>query len=246
MVTEFSHEQYAQAYPDGIESHWWNRARSWVILRLLRRYCAASVVVVEVGCGRGVEVRSLRDAGVAAHGVELAPVQALSCVAEFVFTNTDACTLEKSIRESATVLMLLDVLEHLPHPEQFLQQLLEHYPKVTRVIVTVPARQELWSNYDEYYGHHRRYSLNALDELGRNALLEPLATGYFFQWVYLPARILNVLRCKRAVKIVPPGARTRWLHSFVAKVCQLEHVVLPSGLPGTSAFGVFARQKKTD
>lgn len=246
MATEFSGEQYALAYPDGIENHWWNRARGWVILRLLRRHCDEASTVVEVGCGRGIEVKSLRDAGVAAHGVELAPVPPLAAVSSWVATNTDACALDADIRNSAKVLMLLDVLEHLPEPAAFLQQLLESYPNVTRVIVTVPARQELWSNYDDYYGHHCRYTLDTLNELGDRAGLLPLATGYFFQLLYLPLIALALLGRTRTTRLAPPQASTRWLHGLIAGVCKLEHLVLPSAVPGTSAFGVFALKKRSE
>lgn len=243
MATEFSNDQYSLAYPDGIEYHWWNRARSWVILRLLRRYCGTQGLVVEVGCGRGVEVQALRRAGVSAQGVELAAVPPLPSVAEWVATGTDAGDLPAAVRESARVLMLLDVLEHLPQPARFLQQLLADYPNVTAVVVTVPARQELWSNYDEFYGHQCRYSLAQLQALGEEAGCETLTAGYFFHLLYLPARLFSLLGRERATRIVPPSRGTRWLHGLVAKVCQCEHVLLPKKTPGSSAYAVFGVQR---
>ena len=240
MSTEFSQDQYALAYPEGIEHHWWNRARSWIILRLLKLYAQPNDTVLEVGCGRGVEVLSLRKAGIAIHGVELAPVPPLDQVADCVETGTDAVEVASSLRKDTRVLMLLDVLEHLPDPAAFIQHLLSHYPNVTTVIVTVPARQELWSNYDEFYGHQCRYTLEALRQLGGDAGLDTVSTGYFFQLLYPPARLLSLLRRDRATQIRPPSPALRAAHRLVAAVFKLEHALMPKSVRGSSAYSVFA------
>lgn len=240
MPTEFSDNQYALAYPDGIEHHWWNRARSWIILRLLARYTDIESPVVEVGCGRGVEVLSLAGAGVDIRGVELALVSPLPQVSDRVHAGVDARELPQAERDAARTLLLLDVIEHLPEPAEFLRDLLQHYPQVATVIVTVPARQELWSNYDEFYGHQRRYSLDELREFGLASGLESVRAGYFFQSLYLPARLLGLIGRDRGTQIIPPSKSMRWLHHLIAAVFKLEHSLLPRSLPGSSAYAVFA------
>lgn len=240
MSTEFSHDQYALAYPDGVEHHWWNRARSWIILRLLKLYSRPGDAVMEVGCGRGVEVMSLQRAGMAIHGVELAPVAPLAPVAECVATGMDAKDVSASLRAETRVLLLLDVLEHIPEPASFLRQLLAHYANVTTVIVTVPARQELWSNYDEFYGHQCRYSIESLRALGDEAGLSTVSTGYFFQMLYPPARLLSLLGRDRGLEIRPPSRAMRGLHGLLAGLFQLEHALMPRRVRGSSAYGVFA------
>lgn len=239
MASEFSREQYSHAYPDGVENHWWNRSRCWLILKLLHRFCGQSPLVVDVGCGRGLEVQALRAAGVITHGVELAAVQPVANVAAWVTTGTDASDLDPELRAQANVLLLLDVLEHLEEPEAFLRQLLDHYPNVARIVVTVPARAELWSNYDEFYGHQCRYSLEGLKSLGSGAGLGCKAVGYFFQLLYPPARLLALLGKDRAIDIVPPTANKRWLHGVIARFFHAGHLLLPHQLRGSSAYAVF-------
>ena len=62
--TEYSDAQYLANYPDGIEHYWWTRARNQVVQRLIRGLPQTAGRVIEIGCGRGVVVDSLRDSGI--------------------------------------------------------------------------------------------------------------------------------------------------------------------------------------
>ena len=240
MTTSFNEEQYDLAYPDGIEFHWWNRYRSGLIARLCRGAVPEDARLLEVGCGRGGEVRALRGYGFNARGVELAPVPPLPPVTEFVDSDQDATTLPEEQRAGVTAILLLDVIEHLPEPGQFLAALEAAYPDLTTVIVTVPARGELWSNYDEFYGHYRRYTLPMLGELADELGWSRQESGYFFQLLYLPMRLLSALGVKRATSIAAPSTRARWLHALVAGYHRLEGLLLPGAVPGTRAYAVFS------
>ena len=238
MSTSFNEEQYDLAYPDGIEFHWWNRYRSGLIARLCRSAVPDGAHMLEVGCGRGGEVRALRASGFDVRGVELAPVPPLPPVTEFVDSDQDATTLPKEKRAGVTAILLLDVIEHLPEPDQFLDALQCAYPDLATVIVTVPARRELWSNYDEFYGHYRRYTLPMLGELADELGWSRERSGYFFQLLYLPMRLMSALGVQRATSITAPAAGARWLHALVAGYHRLEEWLLPGALPGTSAYAV--------
>lgn len=247
MKTEFSHDQYALAYPQGVEYHWWNRARSSLIAQLVQANTVAGDAgnkVVEVGCGRGLEVKALLREGIDAVGVELAPVEALPEVAQNIFTGTDACELPDTIRMQATTLLLLDVLEHLPEPQAFLESLSISFPNLDVVIVTVPAGPELWSNYDEFYGHQRRYTRAKLNTLAADVGWRAQRVGYFFHLLYLPTRLLSLMGVSRGTKISAPKPGMRWLHAIVAGVCRLEFLLLPESFKGTSAFAVYRTDRK--
>ena len=239
MTTSFNEEQYDLAYPDGIEFHWWNRYRSGLIARLCRGAVPEDARLLEVGCGRGGEVRALRGNGFNARGVELAPVPPLPPVTEFVDSDQDATTLPEEQRVGVAAILLLDVIEHLPEPATFLGELQQVYPDLETVIVTVPARRELWSNYDEFYGHYRRYSLPMLGELADELGWSRVRSGYFFQLLYLPMRIMSALKVERSTSIAAPAAGARWLHALVSAYHRLEEWLLPGALPGTSAYAVF-------
>lgn len=232
MDTQYSAEQYAENYPEGIEHYWWTRARNIVIHRLLRSVQPRRVI--EVGCGRGVVVDYLRQRGLDCEGVELARVSALPRVADVVRTGTDAFAL--SGRERFDTLMLLDVLEHLPEPEQFVQQLLMAYPNAQTVLVTVPARPELWSNYDEHFGHFRRYTADTLRLAMEQSGLSVSSLGYFFHSLYPLARMAGK---QRKVEVsAPTGPVLRAAHWLVAQAFAFEAKAAPSALPGTSLYAV--------
>lgn len=237
--TAFSAEQYAAAYPDGIERHWWTAARTRLVAACIARCAGRDATVLEVGCGRGVAVRGLTALGVRCFGVELADVVPLPEVEGIVTTAANALDLSEAIRSRYDTVLLLDVIEHLSDPEAFLRDLEAGFPSLARVIVTVPARREIWSNYDEYYGHRRRYDLNDLHELANRLGWETRLSQYFFHVLYPPAWVMKKFGVRRAVRIVAPtGWRSR-IHALVAHAMALESRVLPGSWRGSSAIACF-------
>ena len=165
MSTAYSKLQYESNYPPGVEFHWWNLARSRIVSTIVKEENSAQAVFLDVGCGKGLAVKELRDAGIEAFGVELAEVSPLEAVRQFVHSGIDAVHLPLEQRNRVTGILLLDVIEHLPEPVVFLNALQQNFPNLSVVVVTVPACQELWSNYDIFYGHYRRYSTEMLQHL---------------------------------------------------------------------------------
>jgi SAM-dependent methyltransferase len=196
-------------------------------------------VVLDVGCGRGLTVDFLRKTGVDCHGVERADVQPLPDVRPFVFTSQDAVELAEDFRRRVTVVLLLDVVEHLPAPEAFLASCVAHFPSLARLILTVPARPELWSNYDVFYGHVRRYDRASLQALVRPVASRGSAAGYFFHALYPVVRARLAVASERPLAHQAP--RWRWPHRVAAGLFDLEQRLLPAGWYGTSLWGVADR-----
>jgi SAM-dependent methyltransferase len=213
-------------------------ARNAIVGRLVAG-APPSPVVLDVGCGRGLTVDFLRKAGVDCHGVELADVQPLSDVRPFVFTAQDAFALPEDLRRRVTVVLLLDVVEHLPAPEAFLADCVLHFPSLSRLILTVPARPELWSNYDDFYGHVRRYDRGALETLIRPVGTRDAAAGYFFHALYPVMRAQLAAAAERPLAHQAP--RWRWPHRVAARLFDLEERLLPARWYGTSLWGVADR-----
>lgn len=239
MTTTFSARQYELAYPDGIESHWWTMARSRIVAEAITHYATKYAPVLEIGCGRGAAVDNLRRLGVEAFGCELAAVHAMPEVADYVKTAIDATALPAEERQRYHVLLLLDVIEHLPEPAEFICSLAAAFPRAGLLIVTVPAAQELWSNYDEFYGHQRRYSLTMLAQLAARLNSQLLYGSYFFHALYLPARLLTLVGKNRRTKIAAPRSSQLWLHRMMALAMRLEYTLLPKSVKGTSAIACF-------
>lgn len=246
MKTEFSTDQYDNAYPDGIEFHWWSQARDNIVLNAVNSFSGPDTAVLEVGCGRGTVVASLRDKGIECCGVELAEVQPVSAAEPYVRTGTNATELPFEERQHYDTILLLDVVEHIAEPVPFLHELADAFPNVTRVIITVPARQEIWSNYDEYYGHYRRYTVEMLDDLSTDLGWALPRKSYFFHLVYFPAWILAKLKKNRETRIVPPQGMARLIHRLVSYAMLFDYHLLPRRMAGTSVMGCFQPRKRGD
>lgn len=232
MTTAFNQTEFDLAYPDGVEHNYWSVARNAILHSTISSAKLDQVKWIEVGCGRGQVVKYLRSRGIDTTGVELADVKPLAGIETHALTNTDASTLPGKERFQA--MMLLDVIEHIEDPKAFVRFLLGHYPNVRHLLVTVPARQEIWSNYDEFYGHFRRYSLQSLDKEVRDMGLVPARLHYFFHALYPVGRAVMALSGNRELKVSAPRGWERLLHRLIGSAFALESRIVPGNFAGTS------------
>ena len=239
MESRFEAEQYELAYPDGAEHHWWHVARNAIVFDVCERRGASRGHVLDVGCGRGIVVRSLRERSVQCNGVELGPAKPLAGAEHFIRVDTNALDLPLVEREQTTTILLLDVIEHVPDPIALLRKLIDAFSNVENVIVTVPARPELWSNHDEFYGHHMRYTMSAIAQLADALQARCAWRGYFFRPLYPVLWLSARLKLRRNVALTAPPAWTRWIHRIVAAALVAEYRILPRGLAGTSIIAAF-------
>jgi SAM-dependent methyltransferase len=231
-ATHFNHRQYSEAYPPGVEDTYWHIARNRIIERNLRAANAARVL--DIGCGRGILVEYLGLRGIYADGVELANAPVPRSLAGRVHVGMAAQQLPKRLRETYDSLVIADVIEHIPEPTAFLRELQTSFPAVRTVVVTVPARKELWSNYDDYFGHYRRYDLKDLRSALEAAGLRVEHLSYMFRSLYLPLRIILKLRGKRSVRI-SGTARPTPTHYLLGRLIELDYCCIPNFIYGTSA-----------
>ena len=189
--TEFSGDEYDEAYPSGYELHFWHRARSAIVKDCVRAFCKKGDTVLEIGAGRGHYVRVLRADGFEAYGCDLGNPRVHDDARAFVFAGTDFAYLDVDLRRRATAVLLLDVLEHIEDPTDFIASIFLALPALNVLIITVPARQELWSNYDEHYRHFLRYDIGKFREIALRSHLSIKFWSYVFHALYVPAWILK-------------------------------------------------------
>jgi SAM-dependent methyltransferase len=239
-ATSYQPDQYADNYPTGIEQHWWVKARCEIIRKSVTALPAARVL--DVGCGPGLVVAHLRQHGIDCWGCELGVPDVREGARDFVRTGTDAQELEPELRQSVGIILLLDVLEHLPDPRTFLFNLIGAYPALHGIIATVPARMELWTAWDDRYGHFLRYDRCRLTELYNGSGIDITWMRYIFQSVY-PALFLASRMRTRGTSIKAP--RSLWPHTILAKWFVLESSVPGLGaVPGSSLIAVGVPRRK--
>ena len=242
-TTEFDHDQFDEAYPPGIERSWWSLARNQVITRAFARHVHQGKRVLEVGCGTGIVTSHLRSRGWDVIGADLGRPAAGVRDPEHVMLGTNALELPAEMRERFTVLGLFDVMEHLADAPAFLSSLLAAFPKAQQVVVTVPARQELWTSFDDHYGHFRRYDRAMLrNELSQAGLVAD-EVGYFFHGVHPAISLNNMIRGrKRNIRFTAPAPGiASTMNAAIAAAFVAEAHILPASWPGSSIIAVAHR-----
>lgn len=240
--TEFDDEQHDNAYPPGIEALYWHRARNRIVHRKLGRHLGVTDSVLEVGCGSGVVVAYLRAQGIACEGVDLALRANVVPGAEgHVQYGVDAFDLAPHRRASTTVLLLLDVLEHLRQPGEFLEKCDKAFPSAHHLFVTLPARPEVWSSYDDYYAHYARYTLESLSDLAVPRAFRLCDSGYFFHALYWAARAQQLVSTSRSVRAHAPSFRR--LHDVVGRAFDWEERIAPRTTRGLSLYATYERDR---
>jgi len=235
--TDFTSEQFDAIYPIGIENHYWSKFRNKIVAKFIRKYRTVGNIL-EIGCGRGVVVDYLINHGIDLCGVELADVYPLSAVKDKIWTNRDAKDLPTDYCDQVETILLLDVIEHLSEPEVFLQQLKEQFKKLKTIIITVPAREELFSNYDDFNGHFRRYDLEMLKNTAADIQAKIVYQTYLYHILYLPTRIVLSLLGKRATNIKSPKGAMLIPHAIIAKCLYLDYLFFPKKWKGTSIISI--------
>ena len=239
--TEFDRDQFDEAYPPGIERSWWNLARNHVIRRAFTQHVPADAKVLEVGCGPGIVTAHLRSAAWDVTGVDLGSPLARGVLAgDHLMLGTNALELPAGVRDRFTALALFDVIEHVSDAPSFLTALMKAFPNVRQVVVTVPARQELWTSFDDHYGHFRRYDRRMLRMEFAAVGLHPERIDYFFHGLYPAIAINNVFRGRtRAIRFDPPRPGFQsWIHAVIASAFAAESRLFPGSWVGSSILGI--------
>lgn len=108
---------------------------------------------------------------------------------------------ERNLEANVDLVLLLDVIEHVPDDVVFLQELVQSskISAETLFLITVPAYQALFCSHDVFLGHYRRYNNQLLKQNVSKAGLQVKEIGYFFSFLLLP-RYLQVAIEKRKRK----------------------------------------------
>ena len=232
----YTAEQYSRNFPDGYENHYWPLARNMIVARKLRVFFKRSDVLLDVGCGRGIVLAYLRARGWDCCGCDISTPPLLPGCEPFVAVGTRPVDLPQETRERTSGLLFCDLLEHLEDPKRMLVTCRETFPRLRRVLATVPARRELWSNYDDCYGHHKRYDLPATRALFEEAGYTVLHLAYFFHAIYLPMRLLLAWTGARCEQMRAPERPA--LHALLARGFSLEEKLVPGSWFGGSVIAV--------
>ena len=195
------------------QRHWWFTARRQIMTRLVHELVppgrATEVdkatdpnkthTVLDIGCGTGANIAAMaqeyRAIGVDTSKYAIEHARQLAPRVEFHCTSDQARLAE--LVNQASVITIMDVLEHVPDDYAMLSQLLHAARPNTHFLLTVPANLSLWSKHDEVFGHYRRYDANRLESVWSGLDVECRLLSYFNARLYPIVRSIRQRKKKK-------------------------------------------------
>jgi len=146
--------------------YWWFVARRRLVSSLIRKYVLnlpETSSYLDVGCGCGTALDEIRQESAQSVGMDISPI-ALAIARSRIVTPLvagDAWTLPFA-DGSFDLVTYLDVLEHVRHDLDCIEECRRVLRPGGYIVVSAPAMDFLWSEHDEALHHLRRYSRRAL------------------------------------------------------------------------------------
>ncbi len=163
------------------ESHWFFVGRRRILSRLLDESLGEldSPQILDIGCGTGATMGFLERYGQVT-GIDVSAKAIRYCQAQdrSRLCLADGASLPFADR-SFDLVTALDLLEHLPQEARGLQDMWRVLKTGGRMILFVPAFMFLWSDFDRFSGHHRRYTRRELRRRVEEAGFDVVKISYF-------------------------------------------------------------------
>jgi SAM-dependent methyltransferase len=142
-----------------VRRHPWWLARARLALAVLRAQgIAPPAPVFDIGCGWGVNLQALEQAGYRATGLDISrQILALIDRPDRRLVEVDLNQPSGAAHELCAGALLLDVMEHLDDDRGALQRIAPLVQPGGTLVVSVPALPDLFSEFDQIQGHRRRY-----------------------------------------------------------------------------------------
>jgi len=165
--------------------HPWWRARAKLALAILNEAgIHPPARVLDAGCGSGILLDSLEQCGYQVSGLDIAR-KSLERIdrPDRRLIEADLTRCEPPESESFDAILLLDVLEHLDDEKVVLRTLGRVLKPGGLAVISVPARPDLFSEFDEIQGHRRRYVPESLESAFRDTGLKVERLMWWGSWL---------------------------------------------------------------
>jgi SAM-dependent methyltransferase len=180
------------------QSYWWFVGKQFLVREqvkalFLNRGTVARIL--DIGSGTGIILKTLGEFG-QTFGMEMSR-EAIQFLKNRNLKRLVCSDAEQALpfkNESFALVTCLDVLEHLDHDKELIEEMLRICEEGGHVLVTVPAFNRLWSPHDSVLHHRRRYTRTRL--LGRLSGLkgQVLKASYYNFMLSLPILAVRKLR----------------------------------------------------
>jgi len=235
-----------------VQRHPWETSRVRAMATVLGDSLHEGMRILDIGCGDSYLCRALfsrvSDRWITAVDINLTreQIERLQNAASGI-TYLTQLPPEGSCFD---LTLLLDVVEHVQDDQQFLAEIVErHVPGRGRVLVAVPAFEQLFSSHDRFLGHYRRYRLKTVEKLARAAGLEVISSGYLFGCLLLPKLVLyKILQISKSTDGIGCWSRGPTVTAIIEKLLHLDTCLMITAakagvkLPGLTAWVLCEKQ----
>jgi SAM-dependent methyltransferase len=213
---------YAQGYARLYRQHFWWRARERLLLDVLDASpFPRGGDVLDIGCGDGLFFDRLARYG-RVQGVESDATLVSAGGPHRSVIHVGPFDARYAPTERFSLIVALDVLEHLDEPEQALRHALSLLRPDGALVLTLPAFDLLWSHHDELNQHRMRYTRARFARLAEQAGMRVDRLQYVFHWLFL-AKLASGLRERLSPNSAEPVRVPHALFNVVAYgLCRLE------------------------
>lgn len=161
--------------------HWWFVGRRRILTALIERFRpkAGPMRILEIGCGTGSNIAMLQQFGTV-DAVEPDDQARAFAVRRTGLAIKGGYLPDVPLQDGYyDLIVLLDVLEHIPDDEGALIALRPKLAPGGRLLLAVPAMPSLWSGHDVAHHHQRRYTARMLEAVVGAAGYSKLHRGAF-------------------------------------------------------------------
>lgn len=228
-------------YEIALEDHFWMQWRFFVFKNLLKKAEISlkhQLNVLEIGCGKGVFLKQMEQNSFwNIDGADInweALNDSVAKRSRLLFYNI----MEKrsEYKHAYDMVILMDVLEHIEKPGEFLEACFFHIRPGGIFIINTPALPSMYSVYDERMGHFRRYNNKKLLQEFEIVEIDKVVTIHW-GFTLLPFLFLRKLLISKDAKrkdivkkgFAPPGRLSHTVLKFFMRLELLFFKNLPIG-----------------
>jgi SAM-dependent methyltransferase len=190
-----------------IARHPWETARAAFFCTVVRgaHDRGRPLRVLDVGAGDGFVASSLLEQLPAGSTIECHDANYSDDVLRQLQAEAPALTFRRQPPEGRfDLIVLLDVLEHVPDDVQFLSRFVSTLLAPDgKVLISTPAYMSLFTQHDVALGHYRRYDAAGLQALIAAAGLVAISSGGLFHSLLLPRLATKLLELAHGVRSAP-------------------------------------------
>jgi SAM-dependent methyltransferase len=186
---------YETKYHVQEDKHWWFKTRRDIIIKLLQKSDRNSKIL-EIGCSGGPLILALNERGYQdVHGIDISR-DAIDLCKRRNIRNVFLMDGSKPAFDDGQFDLVIasDVLEHIEDEATALSEWNRILKPAGKLIVFVPAFENLWSKHDEANHHFRRYSKSELTRVLKKADFEITRSSYWNFLLFSPTSLVRLIQ----------------------------------------------------